>query len=178
MFIPLLFRSLPYRLAEWLLSVLAGLTLGPLMMYGAYSFLADIPDRSEMITVNTADIMAVENGQFNRKGHAIAQMCFITRQWGCVLVTADTVGFKDLELAVEQRRKYAIGFVRERELFSNSSRRYNMVYAVDIDGRNIKSFDDHVVTLKMLGITVFGLGLTALGFAIRALRKHLRNESA
>lgn len=161
---------------ERLLAVLAGLTLGPFIVYFAYLLLTGIPERSELISVSTADIVSVKYGQWNRKGHEISQMCFVTRQWGCVNVTAEVVEFKDLEQAVAHRRPYVIGFVREAELFSDSNKRYNMVYAVDINGRNIKSFDDQVTKRRVLVFVVFGLGVAALGLAVRALPKLLHDK--
>jgi hypothetical protein len=157
------------RRTERLLAVLAGLTLGPFIMYFAYLLLTGIPDRSELITVSTADILDVKYGHINRKGRAISRMCFVTREWGCVVVTEEAMEFKDLEQAVAHRHPYVIGFVQEGELFSDSSERYNMVYSVVANGRSIKSFDGRVMETRALSIAVFGLGLAALGLAIRAL---------
>jgi hypothetical protein len=163
--------------AERLLAVFAGLTLGPLLVYVAYLMLTDIPDKSELITVNTADIVDVKYGHYYRKGRKIPQMCFDTREWDCVIVPEEAAGFKELEHAVEHQIPYSIGFIQTRELFSDSSKRYNMVYAVDVNGRSVKSFDGRVMETRVLWSAVFGLGVVAIGLAIHALRTFLLTES-
>lgn len=160
--------------AEKLLAILTGLTLGPLLMYVASLMLIDIPDKSELITVSTTDIVDVKYGHYYRKGRKVTQMCFGTREWDCVIVREDAVGFKELEQAVERRLPYAIGFVATSELFSDSSTRYNVIYAVDVNGRSVMAFDGQVMESRLLWSAVFGLAVVAIGLSIRTLRIFLR----
>jgi hypothetical protein len=159
-----------------MLVALPGLILGSPLMYLGFLLLVDLPDKSELKTVSMADIVKVEYSYFKRKGREIPQLSFLTREWGRITVTGGTSAFTVLEPAVNNQEPYSIGFVQERQLFSDSSESYNMVYAVDVNGRAVKSFDNEVAERRVLWGTVFGTGAALVAFSIRRLRKVLRAE--
>ena len=100
----------------------------------------------------------------------LRRVCFLTREWDCVIVDAEDSHFNVLNHAVENRRPYSIGFIRAREWFSESSERYNMVYAVTVDGRSITSMEERLMGMRIMMGSLLALGLTALGFSTRSAR--------
>lgn len=158
------------RLDEKLLSIFAGTTLGPLFVFVAAIGLTNLPDETELITVTSADLMDVKHAHYKRRGREMPRMCFLTREWDCVIVDAEDSHFNVLNHAVAHRRPYSIGFIRAREWFSESSERYNMVYAVTIDGRSITLMEERLMGMRIVMGSLLALGLAAIGFSIRSAR--------
>lgn len=165
------------RKDEKIVGVMSGLVLGPALVFVGALGLSELPQRADLKMARSSDVETVRFLTERRKGRTLHQMCFITRHWGSLRVDEGDAGYKELSGALGDGLPYAIGFTETRASFSDSPTVYNKVYAIEVNGRTVESFESHVMVERILLAISFAAGLAMAAYALQALRRLWRDRA-
>jgi hypothetical protein len=157
------------RKDEKIAGVVLGLVLGPALVFVGALGLSELPQRADLKMARSSDVDTVRFLTERRKGRTLRQMYFITRDWGSLKVEEGDAGYKELSGALGDGLPYAIGFTQTRSSLSDSPTLYNKVYAIEVNGRSVESFESHVMVERILLAIGFAAGLAMAAYALQAL---------
>lgn len=163
------------RRLEQLLVVLLLVFAGVLLAAFAVLGMADLPDKSQLVTVSSDDILSVKHGSYKRRSRDIPTLCFQTPDWGCVKALGENAQYGPLLQAVEQRLPYAIAFIPEPRAMGERGEPFARLYGVAVNGRSVISFDEEMLTTRVVMAFVFLCALALMGQGIRKARHYLRD---
>ena len=137
--------------------------MGLIFIYISYLMLTDIPPKESLLWLHSADVKEIE---YLEESGEVIRINLSTASWCCLSVKNTKEGFASLLTAVRANEAFSIGYNKERELFSDSPRRYTVIYEIIANGSVVKSYENHVRTLKFIFLGVGLLGLFMLGSAV------------
>jgi len=133
--------------------------------------LTDIPQKNELKWAYSSDVAEVKYSKTRKSGR---EMCLITRDKLCLYVNSKQAGFSELDAAITNGVNYSIGFNQEHEIFSDSPKLYNIIYAIEVDGVAVRSYEKMVKDAQYIFFGLLALGAFLVGYALYVLRITLR----
>lgn len=149
-------------------ALIGGFAFAPAVIYFSVMMISDLPVRSELISLKSSEVVGV---QYGTPSGSQSSVRLYDRHGLRLTFCPKEDGFRQLAHAIHTGQPYTIYYNRERRLFSNSPKLYNIVYEIRVKGNVVKSYDERVERIW----TVFGsigvFGLLWLAGAILVLRK-------
>lgn len=146
------------------------IVLAALLAYASHALFAGIPDKSGLIWVASSDVKEVRYFEKRRGGHGL---CMTTRDLRCLALDSQETGYAELLAATKDGARYSVGYIEDRDIFSDGPERYNIIYAITVNGVPVASFENRVdgeryFASALLAVAILLLGLAAHAFIRRA----------
>ena len=143
--------------------IFGGPIIGIFFLYIAFMMITDIPDKETLLWLSSSDVTDIRYIEAN---DGVTRIRFSTESGCCISVSSKKEGFSSLLEATRNGENFSIGYNKERELFSESPKLYNIIYEIVANGSVVKSYEEHVKTLKYILWGVGLMGLFMLGGAV------------
>jgi hypothetical protein len=137
-------------------ALFGGVFFAPVILYISVKMISDLPDRSELMGLQSSDVVDVE---FRTSSGSLSGIRLYDSQGLRLTVSSREDGFEQLVHAIRVDRPYSVYYAKERELFSSSSKLYNVIYEIRAGNEIVKSYDKRVNSIRALfgAIGVFGV---------------------
>jgi hypothetical protein len=137
-------------------ALIGGFAFAPVVAYISFMMISDLPDRSELIVLQSSNVVDVE---FLAPSGLLSSVRFKDRNGLRLTVCSEDDGFEELVHAIHTGQPYKIYYNRERELFSSSPKLYSVIYEIHAGDNVVNSYDERVKSIRtgFGAIGVFGL---------------------
>lgn len=127
--------------------ILGGPIVGFFLLYTAYMMITDIPNKESLLWLSSSDVTDIK---YVEDGDVTTRIKFSKDSGCCISVSSKKEGFSSLLHAARNGKDFSIGYNKERALFSESPKRYTVIYEIISNGKVVKSYEDHVKILRYI----------------------------
>jgi hypothetical protein len=152
-------------------ALIGGFVFAPIVLYISFMMISDLPDRSELISLQSSNVVDVE---FRTPTGSLSSVRLYDRRGLRLTVCPKEDGFGQLVQAIHTGQPYTIYYNRERELFSSSAKLYNVIYEIHAGDIVVNSYDERVKSIRRVFGAIGVFGLLWLAGAILVLRTPTR----